>query len=119
MAADVVFGLQQAGAADFVFGYQRPYESGAVRTVAIFSEAQMALIETGMVKTEEVFLPYAVVGANGKSLSMFEWMESKKFLALGGFVRQLGKNTKLSFNSSDRSRFHCRVGGCIATSPFY
>lgn len=44
----------------------------AVRTawkiVSDWVEAQMALVETQMAKTEEVFLPYAVMG-NGKTLA--------------------------------------------------
>jgi len=49
----------------------RQNKEQAVRTswriVKDWVEAQMALVETQMVKTEQVFLPYAV-GKNGKTL---------------------------------------------------
>lgn len=40
-------------------------------------DAQMALLETGMVKIEEVFLPYIMVS---KDVSMFQKLEGSKFL---------------------------------------
>lgn len=53
----------------------------AWRQIKRWVEAQLALIETGMVKTEEVFLPYAVViGANGQTQSMFEMVEQRRLL---------------------------------------
>jgi hypothetical protein len=56
----------------------------AWRQVLRWVEAQLALIETGMVKTQEVFLPYAMVGQNGKRRTMFEVLEEKQFLAISG-----------------------------------
>lgn len=44
-------------------------------------EAQLAIIETRMVKTEQVFLPY-MVGRDGKTL--YETFESNPSLMLGG-----------------------------------
>jgi hypothetical protein len=51
----------------------------AWRQILRWVEAQLALIETGMVKTEEVFMPYAVT-AGGKT--MYEVLAAQKFLAL-------------------------------------
>jgi hypothetical protein len=54
----------------------------AWRQIKRWVEAQMAMVETGMVKTEEVFLPYAIVRSNGGMQTMFEYVEEKKILAL-------------------------------------
>lgn len=43
--------------------------------------AQIALIETGMVKAEEVFLPYLL---NQENLTLFEAMEHRQFLLTSG-----------------------------------
>jgi len=50
----------------------------AWRQILRWVEAQLALIETGMVKQEEVFLPYALVG----NQTMFQFVEERKFLSL-------------------------------------
>lgn len=50
----------------------------AWRQVLRWVQAQLALIETGMVKPQEVFLPYAVVGDQ----TLYEMVERQKFLAL-------------------------------------
>ena len=54
----------------------------AWRQILRWVEAQLALIDTGMAKTEEVFLPYAIVGTNGHMKTMFQFIEEKKFMAL-------------------------------------
>lgn len=46
--------------------------------------AQIALIETGMVKAEEVFLPYLL---NQENLTLFEAMEHRQFLLTSGETR--------------------------------
>jgi len=51
----------------------------AWRQVLKWVQAQLALIETGMVKTQEVFMPYACLG-NGQTL--YEKLEATKFKAL-------------------------------------
>jgi len=51
----------------------------AWRQILRWVEAQLALIETGMVKAEEVFLPYVIM-ANNKS--MFQAIEEQRFLSL-------------------------------------
>lgn len=51
----------------------------AWRIVKYWVEAQMALLETQMVKMEQIFLPYAIVN-NGKTL--FEAMTEDKFKLL-------------------------------------
>lgn len=51
----------------------------AWRIVKYWVEAQMALLETQMVKMEQIFLPYAIV-KNGKTL--FEAMKENKFMLL-------------------------------------
>ena len=43
--------------------------------------AQIALIETGMVKAEEVFLPYLL---NDRNLTLFETMQERQFLLGSG-----------------------------------
>lgn len=51
----------------------------AWRIVKYWVEAQMALLETQMVKMEQIFLPYAIV-QNGKTL--FEAMKENKYQLL-------------------------------------
>lgn len=55
----------------------------AWRQVLRWVEAQLALIETGMVTTGEVFFPYAVITAEGKTQTMHQFIEGKKYLAIG------------------------------------
>lgn len=50
----------------------------AWRQILRWVQAQLALIETGMVKPQEVFLPYAIVGDR----TLYELVEQQKFLAL-------------------------------------
>lgn len=52
----------------------------AWRQILRWVEAQMALVETDMVKVHEVFLPYIQVGINGETLS--EKLEVSKFKML-------------------------------------
>lgn len=54
----------------------------AWRQILRWVEAQLALIETGMVKTQEVFLPYVMVGSNGQQQTMFQMIEAAKYYAL-------------------------------------
>jgi len=51
----------------------------AWRQILRWIEAQMAIVETGMVKVEEVFLPYMQVGINE---TLFEKIQAGKFKAL-------------------------------------
>lgn len=51
----------------------------AWRQILRWVQAQLAMVETGMVKTQEVFLPYVMVGG---AKTMYEVIEGKKFLAL-------------------------------------
>lgn len=53
----------------------------AWRIVKDWVVAQMALVDTGMVKTEEVFLPYLVTG-NGQTL--FQKISNDKFMLGNG-----------------------------------
>ena len=48
----------------------------AWRQILRWVEAQLAMVETGMTKLEEVFLPYLVVG---KGLTLFEKMQKGNF----------------------------------------
>ncbi|MCX5713034.1 MAG: hypothetical protein NTY47_08305, partial [Candidatus Omnitrophica bacterium] len=52
----------------------------AWRQILRWVEAQMALVETDMVKIQEVFMPYIQVNLAGQTL--FEKLEPKGFLAL-------------------------------------
>lgn len=55
----------------------------AWRQILRWVEAQLALIDTGMAKTQEVFLPYAIMfGPNGETKTMFQHIEEHKFMAL-------------------------------------
>lgn len=54
----------------------------AWRQILRWVEAQLALIETGMVKPEEVFLPYAIVGDGDSARTIFQLMEEQQFKAL-------------------------------------
>jgi hypothetical protein len=51
----------------------------AWRQILRWVEAQMAMVETGMVKVQEVFLPYMQVGINE---TFFERIQAGKFKAL-------------------------------------
>lgn len=53
----------------------------AWRQLLRWVEAQLALIETGMVKTEEVFLPYAIMMGQK---TVFEMFAEKQFLLTDG-----------------------------------
>jgi len=55
----------------------------AWRQILRWVEAQLALIDTGMVKPQEVFLSYAIVNAGNGEQTMFEMIAEKKFLAIG------------------------------------
>jgi len=57
-------------------------------SIKYWVEAQMALLETQMVKMEQIFLPYAIV-KNGKTL--FESMRSGNFALLDAKIET---NTK-------------------------
>ncbi|MFA0816009.1 MAG: hypothetical protein ACC608_09510 [Anaerofustis sp.] len=57
-------------------------ERVAWRILKDWTEAQMAIIETDMVKIEQVFLPYIVSGSTGKTL--FESIEIDNFLLTDG-----------------------------------
>lgn len=52
----------------------------AWRQILRWIEAQMALVETNMVKIQEVFMPYIQVNIEGKTL--YEQLEEKKFTML-------------------------------------
>lgn len=52
----------------------------AWRQLLRWIQAQLAMIETGMVKTEEVFMPYAAVGPNGET--MYEMVAESGFRML-------------------------------------
>jgi hypothetical protein len=52
----------------------------AWRQILRWSEAQVALIETEMVKTEEVFMPYIQLDSSGKTL--FEKIQEGNFKQL-------------------------------------
>ena len=52
----------------------------AWRQILRWVEAQMALVETDMVKIQEVFMPYVQVSLNGQTL--YEKLEQKGFIAL-------------------------------------
>jgi hypothetical protein len=53
-------------------------ERVAWRILKDWVEAQMALIEIEMVKMEQVFLPYAILGNSGQTV--FENLQSRQFL---------------------------------------
>lgn len=50
----------------------------AWRQILRWVEAQLAMVETDMVRLEEVFMPYLVVGKGG--LTLFDKMSNDKFL---------------------------------------
>lgn len=54
----------------------------AWRQILRWVQAQLALIETGMVNAQEVFLPYAIVRTDGVECSMHEMIEKRGYLAL-------------------------------------
>ena len=54
----------------------------AWRQILRWVQAQLAMIDTGMVKSEEVFLPYAMVNASDGQKTMYEAMAERKFMAL-------------------------------------
>lgn len=62
----------------------------AWRIVKDWVEAQMAILETEMVKMEQVFLPYAIV-KDGKTL--YEALVENKFKMLKGGEKDVGTDT--------------------------
>lgn len=56
----------------------------AWRQILRWVEAQLALIETGQVKTEEVFMPYMSVGKG----TLYELIAQQKFMALPNLAGQ-------------------------------
>lgn len=75
--------LRRSGRRPKKDGYQAWARRVAWRQILRWVEAQLALVETGMVQAHEVFLPYAIVrGQNGSpDQSVFGMME-QHFLAL-------------------------------------
>lgn len=57
--------------------YREQAERIAWRQILRWVEAQMALVETGMVKIQEVFMPYIQTNAEGQTL--YEKLEQGKF----------------------------------------
>jgi len=53
----------------------------AWRQILRWVEAQLALVDTDMVKVQEVFLPYIQTNISGQTL--YQQLESKKFQAIG------------------------------------
>jgi hypothetical protein len=62
------------------YGYEQAYRV-AWRNILDWVQAQMALLEIGMAKMEEVFLPYM---QDRQGLTFFERMEQRGFLLEGG-----------------------------------
>jgi len=55
----------------------------AWRQIYRWIQAQLALIDTNMVRAEEVFLPYAMVSSvNGTAKTMYDVIAERKFLSL-------------------------------------
>ena len=66
------------------YGYEQAYRV-AWRNVLDWVQAQMALLEIGMAKIEEVFLPYMV---NSTGETFFERMEQRGFLLESGKTQE-------------------------------
>ena len=62
------------------YGYEQAYRV-AWRNILDWVQAQMALLEIGMVKMEEVFLPYM---QDRQGVTYFERMEQRGFLLESG-----------------------------------
>jgi hypothetical protein len=62
------------------YGYDQAYRV-AWRTILDWVQAQMALLEIGMAKMEEVFLPYM---QDREGVTFFERMEQRGFLLESG-----------------------------------
>jgi hypothetical protein len=62
------------------YGYEQAYRV-AWRNILDWVQAQMALLEIGMAKMEEVFLPYML---DSQGHTFFEWMEQRGFLLDSG-----------------------------------
>ena len=62
------------------FGYEQAYRV-AWRNILDWVQAQMALLEIGMAKIEEVFLPYM---QDREGITFFERMEQRGFLLESG-----------------------------------
>lgn len=58
--------------------YEAQAKRVAWRQILRWVEAQLALVQTKMVRIEEVFLPYMVIGQGGRTL--FQKLEDSKFL---------------------------------------
>ena len=69
---------------EHTYGYEQAYRV-AWRNVLDWVQAQMALLEIGMAKIEEVFLPYMV---NSTGETFFERMEQRGFLLESGKSQQ-------------------------------
>ena len=61
--------------------FQEQAKRVAWRQILRWVEAQLALVDTEMVKIQEVFLPYIQVGIKGQTL--YQQLEAKKFTAIG------------------------------------
>ena len=62
------------------YGYEQAYRV-AWRNILAWVQAQMALLEIGMAKIEEVFLPYM---QDREGITFFERMEQRGFLLESG-----------------------------------
>jgi hypothetical protein len=57
----------------------------AWRQIYRWIQAQLALVDTNMVRPEEVFLPYAMVGLEGEAAkTLYDVIAERKFLSLPG-----------------------------------
>ena len=66
------------------FGYEQAYRV-AWRNILDWVQAQMALLEIGMAKIEEVFLPYM---QDREGVTLFERMQERGFLLDSGKSQQ-------------------------------
>lgn len=62
------------------YGFEQAYRV-AWRNILDWVQAQMALLEIGMAKMEEIFLPYML---DRQGVTFFERMEQRQFLLEGG-----------------------------------
>jgi hypothetical protein len=67
-----------------ILGYEHAYQV-AWRNILDWVQAQMALLEIGMVKMEEVFLPYM---QDRQGVTYFERMEQRGFLLESGLSKE-------------------------------
>ena len=68
----------------YTYGYDQAYRV-AWRNILDWVQAQMALLEIGMAKMEEIFLPYML---DRKGRTFFERMEQRGFLLDSGKVQE-------------------------------